>query len=133
MDLDAYIGIPFTSRGRDFSGCDCWGLVALFYRYEFGVSLPALLTYRDISDRGGIGRTIAGEKPNWEALNRDTDPLTFGDVIVMNIRARQTHVGIYISRGKILHTLENVGSFIAKLNTSPWFSPGRIEGVYRYA
>ena len=33
------LSIPFVDQGRSFSGCDCFGLVQLFYKYMYGVHL----------------------------------------------------------------------------------------------
>lgn len=39
MNYKKYLEIPYESRGRDFHGVDCFGLVYLFYREELGLEL----------------------------------------------------------------------------------------------
>ena len=29
-----YLPIPYQLHGRNFDGCDCWGLVLLFYKIK---------------------------------------------------------------------------------------------------
>ena len=35
-----YVGIPYAPGMSSRDGCDCWGLVRLVYREEFGTLLP---------------------------------------------------------------------------------------------
>ena len=35
-----YVGIPYRPLGRDRDGCDCWGLLAMVWREQFGCDLP---------------------------------------------------------------------------------------------
>ena len=35
-----YIGIPYKDKGRTFNGCDCYGLLMLYYKKELGIEIP---------------------------------------------------------------------------------------------
>jgi len=35
-----FIGLPYTDKGRDRTGCDCWGLVRLALAEVAGITLP---------------------------------------------------------------------------------------------
>lgn len=101
--LSRYVGIPFKSQGRDFSGVDCWGLVWLIYKHELGIDLPE---YGDISatDLAEVAKNITegyAIEP-WVDINR---PSEF-DVVVMHFYGtrRVGHVGIVTGSNMLLHT-----------------------------
>jgi len=39
MILAKYLSAPYVFGGRDFSGCDCFGLVSLYFKHELGIIL----------------------------------------------------------------------------------------------
>lgn len=43
---EKYVGLPFVDGGRDWKGCDCWGLVKLILQTECGIEVPS---YGDIA------------------------------------------------------------------------------------
>ena len=123
-----YVGIPFVSGGRDYNGCDCYGLVRLILNDEYQIQLPALNS--DYSDALNCEQT--------KNLFKEYVPVICGTKIenpeekaVCLVRTRGglcTHVGIYAGDGFIIHTRNKTGAVCERLS-SP-FLTGRIEGWY---
>lgn len=126
MKLSDYIGLPFLDKGRDTDGLDCWGLVRHYYAHEKKISLPLLDSYQTSKDADSIQEIVNGERCNWLLTDR---PNT-GDVVVIAIAGKETHVGIYVNHGKMLHAYEGTDSCIVSLDSPRWKS--RIKGIYRY-
>jgi cell wall-associated NlpC family hydrolase len=120
----SYVGIPFRSRGRDRSGCDCYGLLALVLSEVFHLEVPSYAAdYLDATDAEEIAALIAGEiGSRWHRMepqintdehrSRSQNPLhlcssvvTAGDAIVLRIAGRAWHVGIVISVPSVAQTL----------------------------
>ena len=123
-----YVGIPFVSGGRDYDGCDCYGLVRLILNDEYQIQLPALNS--DYSDALNCEQT--------KNLFKEYVPVICGTKIenpeekaVCLVRIRGglcTHVGIYAGDAFIIHTRNKTGAVCERLS-SP-FLTGRIEGWY---
>ncbi len=126
MDINKYIGIPFKNLGRDFDGCDCYGLVRLFLMEEFGETLPEFLTYADAMNPQETSVEIVANVPLLD-LKRVSDPVT-GNIAVMKYYNYPCHVGIYVGKNKILHVMRNTASVCEKLNSTRL--RGRLEGFY---
>jgi len=121
-----YIGIPFSLKGRDFSGADCWGLVLLWYENEYGVKLKSFHEdYEDISDKGGIESATRKERKNWE---KTSEP-EIGNVVLIRITGAEMHTGIYIGEGKMLHVMQGINSCIENLREPKWSQ--RVVGYYK--
>ena len=123
-----YIGIPFVSGGRDETGCDCYGLVRLVLKEEYGISLPLLNS--DYTNALSVAET--------KRLFFENVPLLCGErikepeekaVALMNMCGRLCHVGLYAGEGYIIHSRHKVGVVCERLS-SPQLA-GRVEGWYR--
>ncbi len=117
-----YLGIPY----EDF---DCYELIKLFYEKEFGVEIIDL-QYQDPSERKlgqmtEISQLVETVKEDY--FKKVTEP-KFGDIILLRIWGMPAHVGIYIGKGRFLHTSKTTGSCVEKL--SKW--QNKILGYYEY-
>jgi len=121
MNVNEYIRIPYLNRGRTEEGCDCWGLVMLVMRNEFGKELP---DFEYESSEADLRRLAQSGVKTLKA-----DPIIVaedGDLVLMD----DSHVGIIVL-GHVLHTSKVRGTVWERLD-SPRLR-GRGRGVYRVA
>jgi cell wall-associated NlpC family hydrolase len=123
--LNKYVGIPFLNMGRDFDGCDCWGLVRLFYLHEMNKELPLLDFYTNANDAKEIFPIVDIYKPLIGGEKQEIPK--YGDIVVMKYFGLPCHVGVYVDNNKVLHVKRGIDSVIQNLNTLK----GRIDGFYR--
>ena len=128
MNYNFYIeqDIPFKEHGRDLDGMDCWGLVQHFYKHQLNIDLPSYITnYNDTKD-SNIAHIIQDEALKyWRKVH---DPQN-GDVVLVRMRNRPMHVGIYKNPWLMLHIEEKVNTTFEKLRSIKWQK--RILGIYR--
>jgi len=124
--FNKYVGIPFKEKTSSFEGCDCWGLVRLFYREEYGIKLTDFTDrYTDTSDLN-IALIIREEQGNV----RETENPREGDILVFKFMGEPLHVGIWLSEDKMLHVMNGINASIEKHSKRQWQQ--RLEGVYTY-
>lgn len=102
IDWNRYVGIPWRQHGRDTQGCDCWGLVRLVYAEQLGLELPSYAgDYVDTQEREVLSRLIEDGRDAgpW----REVEKASPGDVLLFRVGALTTHVGLAMSRGRMLH------------------------------
>lgn len=125
MWWNQYVGIPFKWRGSARDGCDCWGLVCLVMREQFGADLPALL------------RRVRKTDVHVNALMEHTrkvelEDLQPGDILHMrglnHDSAHDLHCGIVLPKGRVLHSEEGAGSCVRRLTGDPMFRNRAIAG-----
>ncbi|MGN1046592.1 MAG: C40 family peptidase [Candidatus Cryptobacteroides sp.] len=105
-----FVGVPYLWGGASPNGVDCSGLSLLAYRF-CGVDLP-----RNASQQARLGTEIQVRDGEDIIL----DSLRAGDLLFFGSRredgsARVTHVGIYISDGRFIHSshLVRINSLLA--------------------
>lgn len=129
MNADSFASIPFVAQGRDYSGCDCWGLVWLWYRDMLGIALEAYdgVTVKDVR---AIDQTIRDAEADWIAVDAPQD----NDVVVMRSvggSRADSHLGIVVERRKVMHTTEKIGVQVERLS-SPLIA-SRAPRFFRHA
>lgn len=114
--FERYFKIPFVPGGRDWSGCDCYGLVRLVLQEEKGIFLPL---FKDV---------CSSEEFNM-IRNSFIEADTPADFDIVSMRPIGTgyfaHLGLYW-HGYILHITESgvVMQRAARI-------PRLIKGYYR--
>ena len=126
MWANKYVGIPFKANGRNETGLDCWGLVRLVYKNEYGINVPSFADEYDIKDETRISELIAQYREGWTTCGAP-EP---GSVVLFRIFGETQHVGISIDAYHFLHVRENSDTAIEKLNNPKWSK--RIVGYYKY-
>lgn len=128
---DKFVGIPFESQGRDYSGCDCWGLVWLWYRDVLGVHLQ---TFEDVQacKLREVSTLITKHKSEWDSVGAPGN----NDVVLMRTmngdRSRLVaHVGLVVNRNMVLHIEQPYGSRLERIDAPHVRS--RIMEYRRYA
>lgn len=130
IDWNAYVGIPFESRGRGLEGADCYGLGWLIYR-DIGIDLPLCNDlYADANDPA-VSRIVEDQSVRfWQRV----DPPQPLDFITLRVAGLPWHVGIYMGvfehRPLMIHVQTGRSSRIERLDTEEW--KPRILGYWRY-
>lgn len=128
--LDAFVGLPWSDRGRTPEGCDCYGLALLVYRDVLGI---ALRTYDEPLTGAGTAdhdrRFLEAERQRREFLPIPLGTERLYDVVLL--RERPWHIGIVARRGWMLHMPVGQTSVMEQFTTGRHAL--RVEGVYRHA
>jgi cell wall-associated NlpC family hydrolase len=133
-DFSRYLTIPFKSRGRDFDGCDCWGLCRLFLKEELGIEADSFAEY-GIENYEAVREFAETEKRNWLevaiAFNVPVQDLVeVGDIVELKSGKEQWHIGIVAALGYILHIEK--GSFPRLVCMNDPMIRHRISHVWRH-
>ncbi len=121
--------IPFVDLGRDWDGCDCWGIVRLIYQEELGIELNHYggITVHDIMR---VVRTLNKEfRQSWSKVET---PKEFDVAAMMNGTDNKSfsHCGIMVSDTTILHMREDSGCMASRIDDPE--TQSLILGFYRH-
>jgi cell wall-associated NlpC family hydrolase len=116
QEFSKLIGIPWDSL-------DCWGIVRKFYSLH-GKELPPYYHTRP-NNLEESEETISKVKGNYREI--PFNDLRYGDILLINLKGVNGHIGVYIGNGRMLHTSIKCNSVIVRL--SQW--QRRIVGIYR--
>lgn len=125
-----YVGIPYRPLGRDRAGCDCWGLLAMVWREQFGRDLPDYghQRWHDGADPQVVATGAQDYAAQFEAVALGQEAL--GDGVLLRMRGHPLHVGLVLAPGWMLHTHEAADSCVESYERFIWRH--RVLGIYRY-
>ena len=115
-DLNKLIGIPFKFYREDFSGCDCRGIVRMYYSLIKEKPLPEFIDNKPVRFRNkkyDLKRMVA-------FFNKIATPIEFknlaeGDIIVLKNTNSLGALGVCINNRQLLHMDLVVGSCLTPL------------------
>lgn len=124
---ERFIGLAYADLGRTPEGVDCWGLVRLVLASQ-GIDVPCYSGgYASTQERAEIAGLIEGAKPSWirSLVPQELDLVTFR-------RGRlESHVGIVVEPGRMLHVTSGMPSCIESYRDEYWSA--RLTGFWRHA
>lgn len=131
MMHERYLRIPYRHEGRDWDGCDCFGLVRLFYAEELGITLEDVHGYPEDWSSLGLDCLMSGAAGMGFVPHEGT-PIR-GDVVIFRINSVVSHIGICLNpdEGWFLHCGTGGVSLHNYFTDGAWSR--RLGGFYRYA
>lgn len=126
---NGYVGTPFDAHGRVRMGCDCYGLICVVYREELNITLPDYLGYSSVDEHAEIAALIADGKSSPVWFPATGNAVAF-DIAVFRRGRLDTHVGIVVRHGLMLHMAEEDCAKHADYRSGAWSH--RLTGIYRH-
>lgn len=127
IDTSKYIKIPFKEHGRSYSGCDCYGLVTLFYQEELDIKLPNFNSYGSTEEVKEIEKLIDNSKPILDA--EELEQPEFGCLVLFKSKGYVSHIGLYIGLNRVLHMTRQTNCLCERLDSRRL--KGRVDGFYK--
>lgn len=124
-----FVGLPYVEFGRDRRGVDCWGLAVFVYAERLGITLPSYSgRYTSVEEHAELAALI-GDVTSAGTWSEAAYPRAF-DIAVFRRGREETHVGIVVSPGLMLHTSVGDHSRLEHYGTGRWGH--RLSGIYRH-
>lgn len=124
--MHKYFSIPYVNNGRDFKGCDCFGLVKLMLKEEEGICIPDFIYNNAQDDENTKFYNQELNNPKWIKCKPAK-----GAVVVLRIDGIAKHVGYMLDDTYFAHITKETGVSIARVDDI--FFQTRIVGFWRYS
>ncbi len=126
--IEKFIGIPFVSQGRSFRGCDCYGLVKLYYKEVLNIELPETLITSE-QPRRTFANYLNEISKNWTSTIPSKNA-----VVAMSVNAEHpnliTHFAVMIDDKRFIDTRENRSSYLTSIDDEK--IKNQIKGFYKW-
>ena len=135
--VERYIGIPFAAYGRDHQGCDCWGLLRLVLREQFGIEIPSFdgSTWRcglsreeNDLQRAELESLMAANVSPWRRVDPGSE--RGGHGILLRQLGRPIHVGVVVAPRWMLHIEQGANAVLTEYDGPLWRR--KIAGFYEW-
>lgn len=116
-EMTKHLGVRYKKAGQSEKGFDCSGFVKTVYDEIFGIDLPHQSSQQ-------------ARAPEFVDVSRDS--LKTGDLVFFSTTGKRkaiTHVGVYLTDGKFIHSARTKGVIVSELD-SPYWTP-RIVSAKR--
>jgi cell wall-associated NlpC family hydrolase len=126
--INDFIGIPFVSKGRTFRGCDCYGLVKLYYKEVLNIELPETVITAE-QPRRTFANYLNEISKNWTLTTQQKNA-----VVAMSVNAEHpslvTHFAVMIDDKRFIDTRENMSSYLTSIDDER--IKNQIKGFYKW-
>lgn len=126
-----YVGLPWQFAGRSRDGVDCWGLLWLIYRDVLKIDVASYAQETmDAPEREQIASLMAGElvKSPWVDIPPGQEREF--DMAIFKRAGIDSHVGVVVAPGRMLHITHGTGSRVERLDQGRWQS--KLIGLRRH-
>lgn len=124
-----YIAFPYEDMGRSETGCDCWGLARLVYARELGIALPSYSGDYVSAEEFAETDALISSKLEAKTWHLQAQPAPF-DLLLFRAGRFDSHIGMFVERGLMLHVHANDQSKIETFERGRWKL--RFKGAYRH-
>ena len=126
--ISRFIGILFVSKGRTFRGCDCYGLVKLYYKEVLNIELPETVITSE-QPRRIFANYLNEISKNWTSTVPQKNA-----VVAMAVNAEHptlvTHFAVMIDDKRFIDTRENMSSYLTSIDDER--IKNQIKGFYKW-
>ncbi len=130
--LRDHVGLPHLRAGRSRDGVDCYGLLWLVFRDVIRIELASYAGETlDAPERAEIAELIAGGRriSPWVALDPLDSEREF-DMAVFRRGGIESHIGIVVAPGQMLHILAGGESHVDRFDVGRW--KAKLIGIHRH-